>query len=331
MGNSPNILAEIISSENEVTRFLYALSAYPLFRNELIGFLTNGKFGAEHVDWEDMFLQQNIGGVRPDLSVLNEKLSLLVEVKTSLYTQLTDAQPEIYLDSLSGSQFAGERILVVFLPRCYRHLAELRDRISAWRNKNQDVIITICFWEDLLSRLDKCGLPSMNTYINDFYRLLHKWFEKPILRLKYEEIEVMYKSETARGIKAILNLIKQVQSELEKTYQVNRSFNKEWWNNGEFGFYVQINNLNVLWFGLWQAYWEKNAVPLCFGVDTKWDDRLTAGFRQLHKKIDTMDSYLLSNIEQHILLSDDRVGKITALLEDEIKALSSLLSSVSEA
>jgi len=66
----------------------------------------------------------------------------------------------------------------------------------------------------------------------------------------------MYARETASGIANLLKLVERVSAELGKSYQIEDSFNRRWWDNGEYGVYIRKGDHNLLWFGIWQAYWE---------------------------------------------------------------------------
>ena len=138
----------------------------------------------------------------------------------------------------------------------------------------------------------------------------------------------MYDSNSAKAIRKLLTLVEDVINGLDqKGFKVGHSFNKRWWKNGEFGCYIQCNEQNVLWFGLWQDYWENSGVPLCFGVhDGKWDARICAEFRRLHPTCVAFPSgdpnpFLVENIERDIILSDEPVTRILNILEKDFMSL----------
>jgi hypothetical protein len=200
--NHINILKEVMRQENEVTRVTYALCAYKTFREILIKFLTRGSFGAEDVDWEDMGVQATINGVRPDLCALCEKFSLLVEIKTSLYTELTASQPADYLSWLARHPRPGKRFFVALIPSHYAHREELKKRLDHWLSQSEEhsVNATILTWEEFLEVLCASGLHLLNRYLFDFYKVLCSWFTESQLKLTYLEVGKMYDKEAATGI-----------------------------------------------------------------------------------------------------------------------------------
>lgn len=329
MRNSINILKKVILNEDEITRMLYALCGYKSFREVLVRFLTGGKFGADDVSWEDMGVQANIGGIRPDFYALNESISLLVEIKTSLYTGLTGSQPTDYLTWLEGFPQTGERFFVALVPARYAFWRELERRLNSWSSQAGKVSISavILTWEDFLDRLSSSDLPQFNQYIGDFFDLIYSWLYEAPLKLTHSEVEKMYAKETATGISKLLKIVEKICTELEKNYHIDRSFNKRWWDKGEYGVCIKKGNHYLLWFGLWQAYWEYSGIPLCYGVAQNWHNALVKKFQEINPQNVTFPkgdpkAYLLANIDKEVYLAEDQVGKIIALLEKNLQNLS---------
>ena len=315
--------------ENEVTRMLYALCAYRTFREVLVRFLTGGCYGADDVTWEDMGVQATIDGVKPDFYALNESISLLVEIKISLYTGLTASQPTDYLAWLARHPRPGKRFFVAMVPSRYAHRDELEKRLAAWLSQGGEspVKAGILTWEGFLETLRTAGLKELNRYIFDFCEVLESWFIEPSVKITYFEVEKMYARETASGMSNLLKLVERVSTELLKSYPIENSFNRRWWDNGEYGVYIRKGNHNLLWFGLWQAYWEYSGVPLCYGVQQNWGDDLVRKFQSMHPQYITFpkgepNPFFLVNIGKEVFLAEDQVGKIVSLLEQELQSLS---------
>jgi len=335
--NHVNILKEAMREENEVTRVLYALCAYTAFREVLVRFLTVGSYGADDVAWEDMGVQANIDGVKPDFYALAESLSLLLEIKTSLYTGLTAAQPANYLAWLARHPRPGKRFFVALIPARYIHRGELEKRLVPWLSKPIEPLVTatILEWEGFLEALRTAGLEQLNPYVSDFYDVLKSWLTEPPIKLTFLEVEKMYARETAIGMSNLLKLVEKVSAEMEKSYQIEKSFIRRWWDNGEYGIYIREGDHNLLWFGIWQAYWEHSGVPLCYGVQQNWSDALVRKFQSLHPQYITFpkgdpNPFVLEKIGKEVLLAEDQVGKIVGLLEQELQSLSPQVDSAPE-
>ncbi len=341
MNNELNILSYLIRNENQVTEFIYAISSYNPFRDLLVKLLTNGMYGGEDIHRDNIDRQKTISGSIPDLSMLSTKVSILVEIKTSPYRGLTKNQPQEYLSWLASSEANGARFFVALIPSTYYHRKELENRIESFRNSNKQnpVSISIISWDDLIKEIIARDLYAMNTYIKDFCDLLKAWHEGVIIKFKFEEIRSMYNPNTAKSIGKIISVIEKVIKELEdKGYTVWRNFKKRWWDTeeGEYGGYFQSKDKDILWFGLWQHYWEYSGVPLCFGVHGKWDAATCDEFKKVHPQCASFppgDStpFFLENINESVLLCDDPVAEIVRILELDLKKLFAKVNKVKKA
>ena len=319
-----NILSFIIKNENATTDMLYALLAYRPIRQAIVSLFTNGKFGAESVIWDDIQTQVSVGDSIPDLALLGKNVNILVEIKTTSWRNLTSNQPESYLKWLLSNSKADEKYFVALVPPTYYHLDELKDRIKLFEknNKSHNINILIITWTEVLKSISENDLHLLSQYVSDFSALLSSWYEEPILKMTFEEVNLIY---DYNFIKAIANLIKITEGVIngieQKGYNVSKSFNKRWWE-GEYGGYVQYNEHEVLWFGVWQDYWSKHNTPLCYGVhEGKWDNRICQAFQNkyplsiLFPPGDTTP-YRIMGIGKDIMLSTDPVANILTEIDE---------------
>jgi hypothetical protein len=331
MGRRNNILSHLIKNENDTTKLLYALLTYKPFSNALLRLFTNGKVGTADLSWDDMSIQTTIGGSIPDLSILGEGVNIVVEVKTTPWRGLTDNQPQSYLQWLAAQDASKAGYFVAIVPPGYDHLLELKRRITSFHDSNtlNPVTSSIVTWDDVLETLCESDLDQMNPYIRDFCDLLNSWYEIPVTKFTFEEVCTMYDANTAKAIRKLLRVVEDVISGIEqKGYKVEHGFQKKWWEReGEYGGYVKCDDQNVLWFGLWQDYWEKSGVPLCFGVqDRQWDARICKEFIRMHPNYTRFPSndprpFVLENIQKDIILSEDPVARILSMLEKDLQLL----------
>jgi hypothetical protein len=316
-----NMLSYLISNENDTTKLLYALLNYKPFRDTLIRLFTDNHFEADKISWDDVYTQCSIGGCIPDLSIQSQKVSILIEIKTSLYCGLTDNQPESYLTWLSGNCAVGDKFFVIIIPPGYYYLNELKTRIKKFQESKKENPVTsiILTWDKVLSAIHENDLNKMNPYIQDFYNLLNSMYQSPIINFTFEEVRSMYDKNTAKAIGKLFKITDSILKELEqKGYQIEYSLNKKWWDNGEYGGYIKCENQYVLWFGIWQSYWEDSGVPLCFGIDKNWNAQIIHEFKRLYPnsiEYPSKNPYILGGVEKDILMSDDAVVKILDFLE----------------
>jgi hypothetical protein len=341
MDRRNNILAHLIRNEKGTTELLYALLTYKPFRNALLRLLTKGKAETDGISWDDMYTQTEIGGGIPDLSILGETTNILVEVKITSWRGLTDNQPQTYLQWLAAQGTSKAGYFVAIIPPVYYHLQELKQRITSFNNSNalNPIISTILTWDEVLKMLRENDLDQMNPYIRDFCDLLASWYEIPITKFTFDEVDKMYDADTAKAIRKLMKVVEDVVNGLEqKGYKVEYSFNKKWWDDGEYGAYVKHGgDQYLLWFGLWQDYWEKMGEPLCFGVqDREWDARICTEFMRIHPNYtkyppNSPKPFLGVGIKKDILLSEDPVTRILDILEKDLRLLSEQFGAVEKA
>jgi len=90
---------------------------------------------------------------------------------------------------------------------------------------------------------------------------------------------------------------------------------------------VKHGDQYLLWFGLWQDYWEKTGEPLCFGVQSgKWHDRICKEFMRIHPNCtkfppNDLKPWLVLGIPKEILLSEDPVMRILDDLDKDLSLL----------
>ena len=324
MDNKFNVLSYLIGNENDTTEMFYALLVYKPFREIVIKLFTKGKFGADDISWDDIETQSRIGNIIPDMVFRNDKVSVLVEVKTNCYCGLTNNQPGSYLGWLAGPEPKGSRFFVALIPSVYNHQEKLEKRIKCFQKSNEnnsvtDVIIT---WNKLIQAVAENDLRELNQYIRDFCSLLKSWYEVPTIKFISEETRLMYDRNNAISIRKILQTVEDVTSTLKQNgHEIENSFNRLWWKSGEYGCYIKFKGNYLLFFGLWQDYWEKSGQPLCYGIDEEWDSSVCKAFRKDHPVHEKHEAYLIKNITQLTLLSEDPVSSIIGILEKEVNNL----------
>ena len=323
-------MSHLIKNENDTTKLLYGLLTYKPFRSAVLSLLTKGKPETADIGWDDVVMQTTIGGGIPDISILGKTANILVEVKTASWRGLTDNQPQTYLQWLAEQGASKAGYFAAIIPPVYYHLQELKKRIASFDDSNalHPVISTIITWDEVLKTLCASDLDQMSPYIRDFCDLLTSWYGIPIIKFTFEEVRKMYNADTAKAIRKSIKVVEDVIAGMEqKGYKVEYSFNKKWWEDGEYGAYVKRGDQYLLWFGLWQDYWEKTGEPLCFGVqDGEWDARICTEFMRIHPnytKFPPNDSkpFLVLGIPKDILLSEDPVMRILDVLEKDLLLL----------
>ena len=336
-----NILSQIIKNENETTELFYGLLSYKPFRVALINLFTGSSENSEFVTWDDIYLQKhlqiNSDKFIPDLSILNHNISILVEIKTDPRTKLTDNQPKTYMDWLANKNKSKHCYFVAVIPPDYAGLEKLNELVQSHekRERTNKVNSKIFSWDDIVKTIKENDLDQLNVYIDDFCKLLSSWYNSPAISFSLFEVKMIYSTDTAKAMKKLMSLMEQVLIGLkQKNFKVETSFNKKWWEDGEYSIYALRDNDCLLYFGLWQDFWEKNGAPLSIGVDKEWNVEVVNEFAKRHPDAisfvsgDSSCEFYVIPIPMDILMSDDATSQILEILNNEISALTKVIPCV---
>jgi hypothetical protein len=193
-------------------------------------------------------------------------------------------------------------------------------------NQGNPVYTRLVTWEEVRQAIIDNDLDDMSLYIRDFSNLLQSMYKSSSLTFSFAEVRAMYDTNVPTSIRKLIQVIEGVANGLEKNgHKVIRLFEKRWFED-QYVFNIQYNGQDVLWFGLWTAYWEKSGVPLCFGVGPEYiDKRICEAFKNLHPTCVTFtestENHFVENIEKAVLLSTTPVEAILNILEQDLQHL----------
>lgn len=336
----PNVLSHLPSNENSITALLRALCALKPFREIVVRLFTHNKFGSNDVEFEDISIQIDIGGIKPDMGVCTERLRVVAEIKVNNETGLTKNQPRAYSEWLARQP--EEKFFVFLVPPHYGR-QEYTKRKEAFCSDNPGHAINYVEinWLTLVNELDRSELTLISAYAKDFSNLLKEWYSSPPIKFTTAELteDNMYNKTGALAICKLFDFLGKIASEFERSeyYSIDKSFNKRWWedsDNGEYGIYIKCNDITVLWLGLWTGFWKDHGCPLCIGVARDgWGisavrDRFQNTFP--HHVIyppNQTDPYLTKCIDQHLLMEDSVQHVFTWLQDGYLKGICDLVSS----
>lgn len=324
-----NILSFLIKNENSTTEMFYALLSFKPFREVVIRSFTNYTYGADTIRWDNIDTQVSIGTAIPDMMISGEKLHILVEIKTNIYTALTENQPESYLNWLLKQNTGKQKYFIALVPSRYKHLVDLKKNIQTFNQNNfgHNITISIVTWEVLLKNIYENDLHLLNEYIHDFYELLYQWYKEPKIKLSIEEIQLIYNSSFVKSLSKLIKTTDEVIAGLEQNhFTLEKVQNKKWWED-EYAVYVNYKEQPILWFGIWPHCWEECGIPLGYGVDQEWDENVVREFQRIVPETivfppEESTTYRIKGIGKEILASSDPVSKIIQLLEDCLTKLS---------
>ena len=304
---------------------LCSLMAFKPIREQIIRIFTKNEYGAETFEYNSINTQSKRECGIPDIIIENKNIIILVEVKTSLYTGLTSNQPENYLSYLKKYE-AKNKYFVALIPKKYQHIQKIKDSLSD--ENNITISSHIVTWESLASSLEKSELSKMNQYVYDFCHHIKKKYLFKKIQLSYKECSFMYEKSTATGLKKVLNIVDKLMIIIQdKGYSIEKECNNKWWDNGAYGFFINSKDDNyLLWVGVWFDYWENSGIPLCYGIQERWEDDkadIVANFKKMGGKEYVIfppqgrkeDQYIIKNIDKDTLRAEDSIKEIFQMVE----------------
>jgi hypothetical protein len=138
----------------------------------------------------------------------------------------------------------------------------------------------------------------------------------------------MFNATAAIAITKIFELVDAVASEIERAgFNVYREFQKRWWDDGEYGIYINCQDKEVLFLGVWTGYWKDHGYPLCIGVHRgKWTPAVIERFNNAFPNHSIYPStepfpYLTKGIDQHLLMGDAARDVTNWLLNGYLKGI----------
>lgn len=141
MPKHPNIFQDVIRDEPTLTRLLVNFLGFDSFREEFFKlFLDHEK--AKSIQSRDIEINYplNLPGNKshPDLAVIKSDFDVLIEIKNSPYTGLTENQPDSYFKYLAESSGETKQKYLGFLvPQHYYYLREWESSIDKLRKSTR--------------------------------------------------------------------------------------------------------------------------------------------------------------------------------------------------
>ena len=262
-----NIFYKLITNEDQCTELLCNMLQFDSVMEVFKKFLTI----KSNIKIDYNRIQTRIGSENkgiPDFIYEDNSISIIIEVKKRLDTQLTAHQPKSYLKIILNSD-AKNKYLIFLVPRDYKHLPEIYKRIDKF--KNDSIFMTVLFWEEFIYYLvNTHNKIKTNPVIENYIEVLKDIF--PIKEVDMKNIKT-----SNLNSKALLNqwndisgLIDLVSIEFKNKYS-SKGYNiKLDSDNLEYGFNIEKNGKLLLWFGRWTLLWEKSGYALAVYSHSTW-------------------------------------------------------------
>jgi len=199
MEREENIFFNIIKNETSLTEVFCNLLNYKAFRNVFLNIVKNKNldFNASNISYKNFNTELILDGDngRSDLHLKANNTEYIFEIKIELYTDLTNNQPEGYLEYLKSRNIEDiNQNLFFILPRGYLHLKDIHGRWikKSKYSKNEIDKKNIIYWDEILNEIKRLELDKLNLFIGEFCKIVdYRWFKYEDIKFLQSEIELI--------------------------------------------------------------------------------------------------------------------------------------------
>jgi len=167
---SKNVYTNLIKDENSFTEAFINILSENTVLNIFIDYISKYiKFDTSVITHADFSTQTSYKyNSRPDITIKYNDVIIFIENKISIYTELTDKQPSIYLKSLKSIMIKNKQLLFI-IPKNYVHEDTIRKRYEEWKISNTicNIGFAILYWEDIMEKIKRCINESWFTDFED--------------------------------------------------------------------------------------------------------------------------------------------------------------------
>lgn len=304
-----NIFKGVINyCENVMTEFLKNLMVFPQIRKLFLEILQKPlQLSFDHITIEDFHTQLKLNnGGRVDIAIRNDKVEILIEVKTLRSTELTDNLPIAYLQHLESCDSKKIKALFFLVPKGYYYLSEIKEN---WRKSNTGIEFierkngspgSIIYWEDFLKGLKRLNLQNMGMIFKYYIELLEDLFsmvslsEKEIRLLNWvksvnmssieskgkinlgiikEDIAMINNTSVPILVYKLGKIVDKVKESLEQELKDRNLYFKQSNDYSQNWLDINCDNKTLIMFGLWLPYWHIKGYPYCIGIINNEESR----------------------------------------------------------
>lgn len=245
-----NLFDKLLNKEDDYTNIFCNLICQNQYRNILEQTLNiNEIFDKQIIGIETNQAKEK--GSKPDAIIkFAHNITILFEVKISTWRNLTNNQPESYLDYLSKQN--GVVFFILLIPIGYQHLNEFEERYKKWEIKNDKTIqLRIVYWQNIYQNIKQNSDDLVLTNFADMLDLEHM---EEIVSMDDNEINLLENDFIFQYNKKIKDIIEYAVSGLiKKGLKCEKSKDDDGLN-----YYIMNKKNEILyWFGTWDPLSEK--------------------------------------------------------------------------
>lgn len=187
-------------------------------------------------------------GSKPDAVIkFEDNITVLIENKISTWRDLTENQPNTYLNYLQ--EIEGNKYFVLLIPLGYLHLLEFKKRYNTWeKHRNIQIPLVIIYWQDIYKILKEY---EDDQVLQDFANEIDLENMEEEVKMTDEELNLLENDFIYKYDIKIKEIIDYAHSGLlRKEISCDRCDDD---GENDYGYYVKDSTGNILfWFGKWE-------------------------------------------------------------------------------
>ena len=323
MPRAENLLYRLVKDENSATELLCNLMSNSPFRRSLLFSLFGTRLAAQ-ATYDQIGTQFDLGGRGcADLSVCTKSFCGILEVKATPWRTLTERQERDYLMFLS-EQHQPHKCLAFLVPGDWDGRRDLDALLREARLSTPSVKSHIMHWGEVLDIIESKSLHKRDPLFQQAHGLLASMFRPAPARMTPSEGTMLFNKKTPTALGGLNSILLAFQKQAARAYKFKPSSRQRGlWLDEEFGLYFKNKSgKQVLWFGIWMAFWKDRGLPLCFGVDNTWHPAVRRVFRKAYAgQTYQFENWTLGALSREILADDAPVDAIWEELRPIIEAV----------
>lgn len=317
MKHETTIFDGAIINENSFTELFKNFLRFAPFRQGFID-LIEYDFDKDIVNFDSFDTQFTISKFgRPDLALFTDLTEILFEIKV-YNTGLTKNQPTGYYNHLKSKTDITNKALILIVPENYYDKDTYNNLLAEIKSTKDGIHTQIIHWEDISKIITDIELELVSPLFYEYSNFLSQWFQLNSIYLDSLNTSTMFDKKFPESLEKTMIIVSNLFYEFKKrTFPVRLTTDRHF---DEYGFYVDLENKDTIFFGIWFAYWKETGKPVCICLGSKSPEQVSAFNNGIKKTGLTpakeFDDYLTTYINEQILMDEKCEQKLSKIIAD---------------
>lgn len=317
MKHETTIFDGAIINENSFTELFKNFLRFAPFRQGFID-LIEYEFDKDNVDFDSFDTQFTISKFgRPDLALFTDVTEILFEIKV-YNTGLTKNQPTGYYNHLKSKDDILNKALILIIPENYYDKGTYNNLLAEIQSPKDGIYTQVILWEQIAKIITDIELESVSPLFYEYSNFLSHWFQLNSIYLDSLNTSTMFDKKFPESLEKTMIIVSNLCDEFTKrSFPVRRATDRHF---DEYGFYIDLQNDETIFFGIWFDYWKETGKPVCICIDSKSSEQISAFTNGVRKSgltpVKEFEEYLTTYINEQILMDEKCEQKLSKIIAD---------------